>query len=541
MSKKKKVKKEEPTEVVDTFNHKCNLLKVVTDYCEDPFSEKNLIYNEFKLKPGDKVLDIDYIKLNETQHTIIINRGNGTLQLWELDLTDISNNDTDEETSMDEKNKTDNAEATEIKLEQTSMNEKNKTDNAETTGIKLEQMDVDIEEELFIESVKIETKQSETDTTETNHREAFIPTYHNVFDKKDNMVISNLLITYANEKIIIVFNKLSVLFCIQLTKDGKLLDRFHHRIKTRAIISIVKHSRENYLVGTHENRLLLVHISESNNLEFDDKLNLCYLSNTDNRIFVRQSIAMPNETHLLNGIVNSHNSYLTLLSFKIKVRTETNFLSRRPCFLSLTTLYSEPNLLTGQPPDCAPHQQVDFIKCAALNGLNIAKLGSMSAGIRDARLKYFLLKLFKPKSNLPSAESQLGVMLDQLEKTIYLKYVKRCVEQSIFSSDRKVLVLFREWVSNNFPGDCYTKLKASFPNDPYEESCFLCAEQVQVNSMRYALCSAGHRVIRCSLSLVQCMESCVRCCYCYAYVCTSCTENPTISCVFCDAKIPQVR
>ncbi|KAI5692264.1 hypothetical protein M8J75_010048 [Diaphorina citri] len=464
----------------------------------------------------------------------------------------------------------------------------------------------------------------------------FMPTVHNIYTKPDSMVATNLIITYVDHTIQLVFSKVFLLCCIVLNSRGEVVDQFHRRLGTRLITSIAKFTKDKYLVSTYENKLLILSVrprkasgleNADNNDETMDvggiegrngdnsvsykviaesatsdrvserkaieeshirgnssETQTSGQSKSDNsiesppqsnpnktqssaqsdldgipsqsksqtscksgEIVIRRSIHLKNPTHTINGIANSTNHYLTILSFKIKVKFENASLhSRNPCFLSLTSLFKSKDLtrLPALYSGMSPYRVIDLVKFLSLNNPSMSKINLLCLSLQgqDTRLKYFLLKLFQmqgEKNEDAKCEAALSEALKQLENATFLQHVKRCVRHGLFEEDPTVLIRFREWTTHAYPGENFTKLLSRLPTEEHTELCALCDAVVpRVESLRYALCSNGHRIPRCSLSLEQCLRGFVRCRYCLAYASSKFAGDERFTCVFCDARLP---
>uniref|UniRef100_A0A8D9AHX2 Uncharacterized protein n=1 Tax=Cacopsylla melanoneura TaxID=428564 RepID=A0A8D9AHX2_9HEMI len=447
------------------------------------------------------------------------------------------------------------------------------------------------------------------------------PAKYVVYDKTDNVVVSNLMVSYIDDNVLIVFSKLSFICYVLLDKEGQVLESNQIKIRTRFITAMVKFVKNKYFVVTFENKVLVVSIgrlggrdgrrteigldSNENGMTTEKALDpnensmtrdsICVRNETLNEsiqsgheesigntnantetgenkldttskgestrnvinkvistdssssckhitIVVRKIIDLSNPTHTINGIANSTNNFLTVLSFRIKVKFETYFKSsRNPSQLALTSFQSASRFLSSQLPNQSSpvYKQIDMMKFITLNNVNFFRLNSICMSLQNVQLKYFIVKLFKPKQQSEGKKSHFTQVLEQLENTIFLNHIKKCVRDGIFREDRQVLFLFREWTKRTFPADKHDlkKLTSCFPTEEYNELCVICSSKIAgVESLHYAVCSAKHRVLRCSLSLLQCLGSFVQCQYCSVFASKKYAENAR--CVFCDASFP---
>lgn len=548
----------------------------------------------------------------------------------------------------------------------------NKSDPTLTTAIN----NSDLTKTINIDSEKTATNDSDPNQTIAidNSDPTPLATRQSIYNTPDRMFVSNLLISYDADQTILVFNKLYLIYCVVLNKHGHVIETHHSKIQTRMITTMAKFGRHKYLVGTFENKVLLVSIdrskagekvtagdqridgglnvgnaSKSNSVSPNenarggseeignsvksnpintsesirdrdgseaigksigknsinppieakcDTLTICdrdksiandngggvtksnrvssssfknsaetlpqtnanitdsltsievvgragrELSSTHNPIRIRKVFDLSNATHTVNGITSTTNQLLTLLSFRVKVKYESYLLSSRdPCIISLTTFYPVPNLLSRQLPTSRFYKLTDVIKYISLHNVSLTKLNALCVNNSDLRLRYFLLKLFRPQTTNrgehsdEETDSCVQNTLDHLENEIYLTHIKRSVRRSSFTNEKSVLILFREWLKSTFPD--LRKLLTCFPSEDYEESCTLCSEKIpSFVSAKYALCSNQHRVMRCSLSLVQCLGSYVQCEYCMAFAHKKYGGDERFRCIFCDAVFP---
>ncbi|KAL1451830.1 hypothetical protein WDU94_006168 [Cyamophila willieti] len=461
-----------------------------------------------------------------------------------------------------------------------SSNEKVTEDKNELENNKNEQGKTDSE---------LSTSKDKSNEIEGSKNKNLAPIKYVVHDKNDNIVVSNLIVSYIDDNVLIVFSKLSFICFVLLDNQGIVIDSGHMRIQTRFITTMVKFVKNKYMVVTFENKILFVSISvgkttesgldsnenglstksiggqnrantesiasvneqtmpisneASEKSENEIKLNLTKQNDSSFRhvsIAIRKSIDLSNATHTINGIANSTNSFLTVLSFRIKVKYESCFKSsRNPCQLALTTFHSTSRFLSSQIPNQSSsiYKQIDIIKFISLNNINFFRLNSICINIQNVQLKYFLIKLFKPKLS-EGKKSQFNEVLTQVENIIYLKHIKKCIREGVYREDHQVLILLREWIKHTFPADKHDlkKLASCFPTEDYNELCVICSSKISsVDSFQYAVCSDKHRVIRCSLSLLQCLGSFVQCQYCSAFA--SKKYALKARCVFCDAWFP---